>query len=146
MPSTISAYYTYSVCIKYELCYGFGFPQNINQDRFSLVGWSDGGITAMIMAAMIPEKIRKLVVFGANAYVSPGELEVYEQLRDVNKWSQMMRKPFEEVYGEEYFRDQFSQWVDAFSKYAKNPDGTWILPAAFCSIYFAFELEAFFYP
>eukprot|EP00914_Ancora_sagittata_P018675 GHVO01037016.1.p1 GENE.GHVO01037016.1~~GHVO01037016.1.p1 ORF type:complete len:323 (+),score=36.78 GHVO01037016.1:46-1014(+) len=98
-------------------------PKNVNQDKFSLLGWSDGGITAMILAAMIPEKIRKMVVWGANAFVTKEEIEIYEKIRDVNQWSGMMRKPFEDVYGPEYFSEQFGNWVDAFSKYETNPDG-----------------------
>ncbi|ELU06268.1 hypothetical protein CAPTEDRAFT_156358 [Capitella teleta] len=98
-------------------------PKNVNQDKFSLLGWSDGGITAMILAAMIPEKIRKLVVWGANAFVTKEEIETYEKIRDVNQWSGMMRKPFEDTYGTEYFSQQFGNWVDAFSKFQDNPEG-----------------------
>jgi valacyclovir hydrolase len=99
--------------------------QNVNQDKFSLMGWSDGGITAMMLAAMIPDKIRKMVVWGANSYVTPEELATYEKIRNVDQWSGMMRKPFEDVYGFEYFSEQFANWVDAFAKYGQNREGWW---------------------
>uniref|UniRef100_A0A3B1JM62 Biphenyl hydrolase like n=1 Tax=Astyanax mexicanus TaxID=7994 RepID=A0A3B1JM62_ASTMX len=38
--------------------------------HFSLLGWSDGGITALIAAALNPTLIKKMVVWGSNAYVS----------------------------------------------------------------------------
>lgn len=47
-------------------------------ERFSLLGWSDGGITAMILAVKYPESVDKLVIWGSNAYIIPDELKIYE--------------------------------------------------------------------
>ncbi len=47
-------------------------------DKYSLVGWSDGGITAMIMAAQSPQNIDKLVVWGANSFVTEEDTKMYE--------------------------------------------------------------------
>lgn len=41
----------------------------------SLVGWSDGGITALVMAVNYPEIIDKLVLFGCNSSVSADDVE-----------------------------------------------------------------------
>lgn len=45
---------------------------------YSVAGWSDGGITAMLLAAEHPLEVERLVVWGANAYVLPEEMAVYE--------------------------------------------------------------------
>ena len=45
------------------------------------MGWSDGGITAMILAALAPENVGKLVLWGANAYVTPEEIKDYDKIR-----------------------------------------------------------------
>ena len=52
--------------------------QTLGYDKFSLVGWSDGGITSLILAAHFPENVHKMIVFGANAYIKPEEMEIYE--------------------------------------------------------------------
>lgn len=44
-------------------------------------------------------------------------------LRDLDKWSERMRKPFEELYGAEYFKSQWNQWVDAYSSYLHKHAG-----------------------
>jgi len=91
--------------------------------KYSLLGWSDGGITAVIMAARYPNRMNSLVVWGANTFVTPGEVEIYEKIRNIDNWSEAMRKPFLEVYGKEYFATQFSLWVDAISNYLRNFNG-----------------------
>ncbi|KAG7155098.1 Valacyclovir hydrolase-like [Homarus americanus] len=79
--------------------------KTLKYDKYSLLGWSDGGISALILAAAYPQHVDKLVVWGANAYVSHG-------IRDINKWSQRMRAPLEAIYGTEYFKEAWEGWVD----------------------------------
>lgn len=45
--------------------------------KVSLLGWSDGGITALIAAARYPSYINKMVIWGANAYVTDQDEEIY---------------------------------------------------------------------
>nr|XP_040040955.1 valacyclovir hydrolase [Gasterosteus aculeatus aculeatus] len=92
--------------------------------KFSLLGWSDGGITAMIAAAKNPDVISKMVVWGANAFVSQQDLELYNAVRDVSKWSAKMRKPMEEVYGAEAFAKTWEAWGDGIAQFAKRPEGS----------------------
>lgn len=43
-----------------------------------MLGWSDGGITALIAAARYPSYVSKMVVWGANAYVTEQDTEIYQ--------------------------------------------------------------------
>nr|XP_055041734.1 valacyclovir hydrolase [Misgurnus anguillicaudatus] len=97
--------------------------QALGFTRFSLLGWSDGGITALIMAALNPDLINKLVVWGSNAYVSEEDIQIYQSIRDVSLWSERMRRPMEEMYGAQYFRETWEKWVDAMRQFAHNPQG-----------------------
>ena len=51
--------------------------QTLNFKKVSLLGWSDGGITALIAAARYPSYVSKMVVWGANAYVTEQDTEIY---------------------------------------------------------------------
>ena len=42
------------------------------------MGWSDGGITALIMAGRNPQNVSKLVVWGANSFVTEDDIKLYE--------------------------------------------------------------------
>ncbi|KAM3929459.1 valacyclovir hydrolase isoform 2-T2 [Leptodactylus fuscus] len=97
--------------------------QALNFKRFSLLGWSDGGITALIAAGSYPSLINKLVVWGANAYVTQEDLALYNAVKDVSNWSPKMRKPMEDIYGKEYFANTFSAWVDALTNMTSKSDG-----------------------
>lgn len=56
------------------------FVEKLNFKKFSILGWSDGGITGMLIAARYPDVIDKLVIWGANAYIIPDEVEIYESM------------------------------------------------------------------
>ncbi|XP_053570647.1 valacyclovir hydrolase-like isoform X2 [Bombina bombina] len=92
-------------------------------ERFSLLGWSDGGITALIAAGTYPSHIHKLVVWGANAYVTDEDVKLYEAVRDVSNWSENMRKPLENLYGKKYLAKTFTEWVDAVYQFTSRLDG-----------------------
>lgn len=53
-------------------------PQTLKFKKISLLGWSDGGITALIAAAKYPSYIHKIVIWGANAYVTEEDEMIYE--------------------------------------------------------------------
>jgi len=107
--------------------------QSLGVKKYSLLGFSDGGITALIMAARCPKRILSLVTWGANAFVTREDLKLYEKIRNIDNWSEAMRKPFMELYGEEYFRTQFSLWVDAISAFINKQNGNMFY---YCFTYF----------
>lgn len=92
--------------------------------RFSLLGWSDGGITAMVAAARNPQLIRKLVVWGSNSFVSQEDLKMYNALRDVSSWSVKMRQPMDEIYGPQVFSELWEAWVDGIAQFVHRPGGS----------------------
>lgn len=54
------------------------FVQTLKFKQVSLLGWSDGGITALIAAARYPSYVSKMVIWGANAYVTEQDTEIYQ--------------------------------------------------------------------
>lgn len=95
----------------------------IGLKRFSVLGWSDGGITGLVLAGTKPDVVEKLVIWGANAYITKPEAEIYEGIRDVSKWSARMREPMEKVYGKEGFPQIWSAWVDGMLNLYRKRDG-----------------------
>ena len=90
-----------------------GVMQGLGFAEFSLLGWSDGGVCAIIAAANYPLLVKNLVVWGANAYVSETDIENVEKTRDVAQWSARMREPMVAVYEGDFPR-MWSDWMDGF--------------------------------
>jgi len=98
--------------------------QNLGVKKYSLLGWCNGGVTALIMAAGYPDRVQNLVVWGATAFLTQEDIDGYEKLlRNIANWSDAMRKIFTEVYGKEYLRSQCGLWVDAMSSYMNQFNG-----------------------
>jgi valacyclovir hydrolase len=95
----------------------------LNVQKYSILGWSDGGITGLILAGKYPQNIEKLAIFGSNAFIVEEELEIYKNIRDVSKWSARMREPLEQLYGAGYFKKTWENWVDAFVAIYKQKGG-----------------------
>ncbi|KAJ8276857.1 hypothetical protein GJAV_G00068680 [Gymnothorax javanicus] len=103
--------------------------------QFSLLGWSDGGMTALVAAARNPSLVRKLVVWGANSYVTEEDMKIYNSIRDVSTWSSRLRKQMEEMYGEQGFPKLWGAWVDSMGRFAQRPNGSVcleVLPLVSC--------------
>ncbi|CAD1476929.1 unnamed protein product, partial [Heterotrigona itama] len=98
--------------------WAYNLMKALGYTKFSLIGWSDGGITSLMLASMFPNNIRKMVAVAANAYVTPEEVKIYK-----NTWSEKMRAPMIEVYGTEYFRRTWSDWVDAVLRICEKQHG-----------------------
>ncbi|ESO83077.1 hypothetical protein LOTGIDRAFT_133979, partial [Lottia gigantea] len=100
-----------------------GLMKKLSIKKFSVLGWSDGGITGLILAGQYPDLVKHLVVWGSNAYVAPGDVPLFEGMSDIDTWSERMRQPFLEVYGEKYFRAQWQNWVKAYCRYYHEKGG-----------------------
>uniref|UniRef100_A0A3Q3B401 Biphenyl hydrolase like n=1 Tax=Kryptolebias marmoratus TaxID=37003 RepID=A0A3Q3B401_KRYMA len=100
-------------------------------DRFSLLGWSDGGITSLVAAARNPDRINKIVIWGANAFISEDDLKI---VRDVSTWSVRMRQPLEETYGAQVFAKLWESWVDGIAQFLHRPESICVelLPLISC--------------
>ena len=49
----------------------------------------------MILAALAPEAVQNLVVWGSNSFVAKEDKEAAERVKDLNSWSDKMKAPLE---------------------------------------------------
>ncbi|XP_012062665.1 PREDICTED: valacyclovir hydrolase [Atta cephalotes] len=106
-----------------DATWAYNLMKTLGYSKFSLIGWSDGGITSLLLASAYPDSVYRMVVFGANAYIHPNEIKIYESIRDINKWSEKMRTPMIQIYGEDYFQKMWSDWIDAVLRLYEKQNG-----------------------
>lgn len=95
----------------------------LDRPKFSILGWSDGGITALIVAGRHADAVEKLAIWGAGAYLNEAEVKSLQAIRDVAKWSPRMREPMEKVYGVDRFSQLWAEWVDSACEFYHKRDG-----------------------
>ncbi|KAG5315111.1 BPHL hydrolase, partial [Acromyrmex insinuator] len=106
-----------------DATWAYNLMKTLGYSKFSLIGWSDGGITSLLLASAYPDSVYRMVVFGANAYIHPDETKIYESIRDINKWSEKMRIPMIQIYGKDYFQKMWSDWIDAVLRLYEKQNG-----------------------
>jgi valacyclovir hydrolase len=94
----------------------------LGHDRFAVMGWSDGAISAVKLAATHAASVEKLVIFGGNAYLTKEDIDAFEATRDVEaNWSKRMKESLYPLYGKEGLQRMWSSAVDAWAGiYAAN--------------------------
>lgn len=97
--------------------------QKIGFEHYSVLGWSDGGISGLLLAAQYPECVRKLVVWGANAYLTDDDVRVLEKVRDLSTWKKSALDNYLQVYDKEYFQKNFDKWSDAIKLLRSQNNG-----------------------
>jgi valacyclovir hydrolase len=86
-------------------------------NRYSILGWSFGGVTGLMMAANHPLHVQSLVAWGAIAYNTDKNNRFVQKMRDTSKWNQDVRQQFEEIYGEEGLKKLWSDLADTYHEY-----------------------------
>ncbi|CAG9772480.1 unnamed protein product [Ceutorhynchus assimilis] len=99
------------------------FMQAIGIEKFSLLGWSDGGISSIILAAKYPKIVDKLVVWGANCYIIPEDIEAFEKIRDISEWSDRIKIPLVKLYTEAGLQKMWTDWCDTMQDLYKEGGG-----------------------
>ena len=84
--------------------------------KFSVLGWSYGAIAGLILASLFSDSVRSLVVWGGIAYVSKEDIECYNKIRDLSKWSKKMLEPLEQEYGREGLHQLWNSWLDVLEE------------------------------
>lgn len=95
-----------------DAIWGCHLMKALGHSTFSLIGWSDGGITSLILASKFSENVRKMLILGTNSFILPEEVKIYKSIRDIESWSVKMREPFITLYGKDYFQTTWSKWID----------------------------------
>ncbi|XP_026806043.1 valacyclovir hydrolase-like [Rhopalosiphum maidis] len=103
--------------------YAIALMEALGVDKYSMLGWCNGGSTAIIAASKVADRVDKLVVWSCGAYVTGKGLAALESSRDVHKWPNSRRIPRFKMYGEKYLSDKWSELLDAFQAILHDDGG-----------------------
>ena len=87
--------------------------KTLGYQQFSVLGWCDGGITAICLAAQFPDAIRNLVIWGSRTYLTKADVKLTEELEDLRRWNPRFREAFEAIYGEPNLFPLWQKFTDS---------------------------------
>lgn len=90
---------------------------------YSVMGWSAGGVSSMLLAAQHPDEVKKLVIWGTHSFLNQDDIDNYRKIRNVSLWNKRIKQTMIDTYGEEEFRHLYNKWVDnVLNILEKEPD------------------------
>ena len=96
----------------------------LGHERYGVMGWSDGAIAAVKLAASQPEAVVKLCIFGGNSYFTQEDIDAFEATRDVEAaWSKRMKATHTPIYGAEGLQQMWGAACDGWARLYAESDG-----------------------
>ncbi|CAL8069611.1 unnamed protein product [Orchesella dallaii] len=92
------------------------FMKGLGYKKYSVMGWSGGGNSALLFAIKYPHIINKLVVWGAFSYVDKADAEIFKWFSNTDGWGGKMKEVLVDEYGEPFFKEHFAMWMDLFCR------------------------------
>jgi valacyclovir hydrolase len=94
----------------------------LGYDKYSVLGWSNGGITGAFLAADFPNIVTKLVTWGSHSYADERAVMFSRIMGNLDMWSDKMKAPMLDMYGEKYLLKMLKDWGDSVEEYYKRGD------------------------
>jgi valacyclovir hydrolase len=89
---------------------------------YSLAGFSDGANVAVLLAARLPRKVSKLVIWGGNSFYTKTDLNALDKTRLISTWPKRMRESLEKEYGVS-LQAMWNAYCDSIrNRFEGNPD------------------------
>ncbi|EDV25369.1 Valacyclovir hydrolase [Trichoplax sp. H2] len=89
--------------------------QQLGYKRYSVLGWCDGGVSAMLLAANYPDNVKKLILLGCRAFISEEDQNRYRNMQDITKFNPFILRDFIKVHGnKETAQTIWSSYLNTF--------------------------------
>ena len=103
---------------------GAALMAGLGHEKYAVMGWSDGAIAAVMLAAAHAPHVDRLIIFGGNAYFNKDDIDAFEATRDVEaNWSKRQKETHYPVYGAEGLQRMWGRAVDAWAAIYAERDG-----------------------
>ena len=90
-----------------------GLMDALGFKKFSVFGSSDGAMIGICIAAMFPDAVEKLVIWGGNTFIAEKDAKLYQKNKDLEGEH---LAGLEERYGRECAIDYWGQWINTHLK------------------------------
>jgi valacyclovir hydrolase len=93
--------------------------ERLGLNALRVMGWSDGGNVGALMAAKYPAKVKQLVMWGGNSFVSDEEIATFRSMRSLDSWSPRALETLKPIYGAS-LTEIWGRYVDCMGEIHAN--------------------------
>ena len=97
-----------------------GLMDALGFKQFTVFGFSDGAMVAMILASLYPDSVRKLVVWGGNAFLGEEDAKIYSTYKEITALDANTQAHLGKVYGDELAASYWRDWSNLHLKIYEN--------------------------
>ncbi|KAF0690339.1 Aste57867_18270 [Aphanomyces stellatus] len=112
------------------------FMQALGYGKYSVLGWSDGANSSVMLAADFPQHMERLILMGGNAFITDEDLSLYAAIDDVSKWNPKRRDDLAAVHGGiDALQAKWTEWNATMAQIYNDKQGdicTAFLPDVKC--------------
>ncbi|PIO63129.1 hypothetical protein TELCIR_15286, partial [Teladorsagia circumcincta] len=103
---------------KKDAAFCLKLMENLKLTPFTVIGWSEGGRTAMHVAAQGgPETVNKMVLLASGSRVTKLGAAAFYGMRNTDHWLPTARAPYLAHYSEDYLRVQWAGLCEVVQQY-----------------------------
>jgi valacyclovir hydrolase len=105
------------------------FMQELGHEKFSIVGWSQGGSTGMLLADRSPEEVIKCIFWGCFAYFTPLLLRAFDLFTKLDLWPVEKLEEKLQFFEKEYLRKMSTDMLKTAIEVVSNKEGKFLGPS-----------------
>uniref|UniRef100_A0AC34QBS9 AB hydrolase-1 domain-containing protein n=1 Tax=Panagrolaimus sp. JU765 TaxID=591449 RepID=A0AC34QBS9_9BILA len=108
---------------KMDADYCVDLMKKLNLTPFVVLGWSEGGRTAVHVGAIGKELVSHMILLATSTKVDFRGDMAFKGMRNTKQWLQKSREPYLEHYSEEFFSKQWADLCDVVSTVYRDLGG-----------------------
>ncbi|CAL8069628.1 unnamed protein product [Orchesella dallaii] len=107
---------------EYDVKYATELMNVLGVERYTLLAWSGGALTGIMMANQTPEKVSGLITWGAFGFASGKMVPGVKMMRKLglNAIPDSRRAPLTKMYGEELLLEMWNGWMNESLKMVES--------------------------
>ncbi len=111
----------HSDCFSTDATDAHALMESLGFVSYFVLGWCHGGAVGIVMAAMFPEAVEKLILLGSRSFISKEDFEKIDNMRNISSFAPPY-KVMTQFYGYQLCQELWSKIVDVDGEICAKKD------------------------
>ncbi|CAG7821621.1 unnamed protein product [Allacma fusca] len=102
--------FTEEFCLQKDANLAGLLMSKLGFSKYSILGWSNGGLTGAYLAAAFPNEVQKLIMCNSPFRMSERSVKVAQMLTHLENWPPAQQKSLVRTYEKKYLKKMLTDW------------------------------------